>query len=98
MSVGTERDDDEEGGRKEMWIRGGYALLFVIAFELGQLLLNFAAVVQFLLAIVTRRPNATIADFGRSLAIWQAQTTAFLTYATDDMPFPFAPWPNPDGA
>jgi len=76
--------------------RAGYGLLFILAFGLGQTLMNFAAIAQFVILAINRKPNLFLIDLGRSLAIWQAQTCAYLTAATDEVPFPFAPWPDPE--
>lgn len=92
-----DRDPGEEMSGRAVWIRGGLTLLFLIGFELAQLLLNLLAFVQFLVLLVARKPNGFIVSFGRSLAIWQAHVTAFASGATEDRPFPFAPWPDPGG-
>ena len=83
--------------RRAIWIRGAYALLFLVAFEVAQIVLNLLAVVQFGFLVVTRRHNGHLERFGRSLAIWQAQVTGFVSCVTEDKPFPFAPWPDADG-
>lgn len=83
-----------ETARESRWARLPYMLLFVIAFGIGQTLLNVAALVQALLIALKREPNGFLVEFGRSLAIWQAHTTGYLTCATEERPFPFAPWPS----
>ena len=41
---------------------------------------------------------AGLAEFGDNLAIYQGQVTRFLTFASDEKPFPFAPFPARDAA
>ncbi|MEM9147063.1 MAG: DUF4389 domain-containing protein [Pseudomonadota bacterium] len=82
--------------RGPVWKRGGYMLLFAIAFYVAQGLLVLAALVQFVTIMVMGKPNGFIADFGRSMAIWLAEVTAFQTAATENRPFPFAAWPSAD--
>ncbi len=78
---------------REVWKRGLFMLLFVIAFGVGQTILNVLALVQFLWLLFTREPNNPLVRFGNSLAIWLADVARFQTCATDQKPFPFRPWP-----
>jgi len=82
--------------RKALLIRAAYMLLFLLAFSLAQALLTLAAVIQLVLAFAAGAPNGRLVDFGRSLAIWLAETAAFLSFASERRPFPFSPWPSPD--
>jgi hypothetical protein len=79
---------------QEVWIRGLFMLLFIIGFTVGQWLLNFLSVVQFVWLLFAREPNHFIATFGNSLSIWLAEIGRFLTCATDDKPFPWRPPPD----
>ena len=84
----------ETGSRRPIWIRGAFMLFFLFAFGLGQTLLAATAVIQFLSLLITRKPNAFLADFGRSLGLWLDQTARFQSAASDERPFPWAPWPD----
>lgn len=77
-----------------MWLRGLFMLLFMIGFGIGQWLLNFLAVVQFIWLLLAREPNQFIASFGNALSIWLAEIGRFLTAATEDKPFPWRPLPD----
>ena len=89
----TKAPDDKPTAR-DVWMRGLFMLLFIIAFWAGQWLLNFLAIVQFIWLLAAREPNQFIARFGNSLSIWLAEVGRFLTCATDDKPFPWRPWPE----
>lgn len=82
--------------RGPVWKRGGFMLIYLVAFYIAQGLLALAAIVQFVTMLLTGKPNTFVADFGRSFAIWVAEVTAFQTGATEVKPFPFAPWPKAD--
>ena len=82
--------------RRDAWRRGAFMLFFLVAFGLAQSLQAPIAVVQFVTRLTTHRPNPHLADFGRSLAMWLAETCGFLTCATENKPFPFARWPRFD--
>ena len=85
----TERRD-----RRPVWIRGAFMVFFLIAFGIAQGLLTLTAVIQFLSLLITRHSNAFLTNFGRSLGQWLAQTAQFQSCASDERPFPWAPWPD----
>jgi len=92
-SMETKAPDDKPTTR-DVWMRGLFMLLFIIAFSLGVWLLNFLAIIQFLWLLFAREANQLIARFGNSLSAWLAEIGRFLTAATEDKPFPWRPWPN----
>jgi hypothetical protein len=79
---------------KSTWMRLLYMILFVVAFNVGELVAGVVVIVQFLFKLFTGQVNAQLLGFGHALAIYFRQTVAFLTYDSEDMPFPFAPWPD----
>jgi len=79
---------------RDVWMRGLFMLLLIIAFWAGQWLLNLLAIVQFIWLLAAREHNQFIARFGNSLSIWLAEVGRFLTCATEDKPFPWRPWPE----
>ena len=84
----TERRD-----RRPVWIRGAFMVFFLVAFGIAQGLLTLMAVIQFLSLLIGGKPNAFIADFGRSLGLWLDQTAQFQSGASDERPFPWTSWP-----
>lgn len=83
-----EIEDDDENP----WLRGLWMLVLAILFELGRAILWFTAVLQFLWLLFAKEKNTYIADFGKDLADWLARITLYVSGASDDRPFPFAPW------
>jgi len=59
-------------------------------------ILTLTVIVQFLTQLLTGWPNEHVSAFGLNLASFVFQTIRFLTFASDDMPWPFSPCP--DGA
>ena len=90
----------EEGkvrsSRSAVWMRGLFMLLFMIAFGLGQTLLWLTGLVQFIWLLFAGESNGALAKFGISLSLWLAETARFVSCASDDKPFPWAPWPPSD--
>ena len=49
---------------------------------------------QFVFHLLTRKPNARLQTMGKRLAAYIQKIVAFLTYHTDELPYPFGAWPR----
>ena len=76
------------------WVRGLYMLLMALAFNVVATILGILAVTQFLFALLTDAPNQRLASFGRGLGRYFQQLVEFLTFGTEELPFPFNDWPS----
>ena len=54
--------------------------------------------IWFVLALVSDGPNARLVGFGQSLGRYLAQITNFVSFATEEVPFPFSAWPTDHAA
>jgi len=45
------------------------------------------------LRLLSGRPNAELSRFGAALGAYARQVIEFLTFVTETVPYPFAPWP-----
>lgn len=79
----------------ETWIRGLFILLFVFLLVIARVVTGAVVVIQFLFTVFTGQTNENLRNFGASLASFIYQALLFVTYNTDDKPFPFSPWPTP---
>lgn len=79
---------------KATWMRGLYIVLFAVIFGLTEVVLCAVVILQFLLALFTGEPNARLRVFGLSLAAFVYQIVAYITFNSDERPFPFSPWPE----
>ena len=84
---------DDKPSTRDVWMRGLFMLLFMIAFGFGVWVLNFIAIVQFIWLLFSHEHNQLIARFGNSFW-WLAEVGRFLTCATEDKPFPWRLWPT----
>jgi hypothetical protein len=82
---------------RDVWMRGLFMLLFMIAFWVGQTLLNLLAIVQFLWLLFANEPNQFLGRFGGSLSIWFSEVARFLSCASEEKPFPWKSWPDAGG-
>jgi len=75
------------------WLRGLWMLLFsVVAYCV--LIFAFVIVVfQFVTQLFTNEVNARLCKFGQSLGAYIYLILQYITYETDQKPFPFDEWP-----
>ena len=76
------------------WRRLVNMILFIVVFNLAELVIAFVVAVQFAFKLFTGEVNERLAEFGDGLAEYFRQMIAFLTFRSEDKPFPFAPWPH----
>ncbi|MGB4360422.1 MAG: DUF4389 domain-containing protein [Rhodoferax sp.] len=84
------------GPQRNIWLRGLLMILMGLAYQLSGTVLFFIAVIQFVIALVSDKPNPRLSWFGRSLGRFQSQIANFVSFAREDVPFPFADWPSGD--
>lgn len=81
------------------WIRLVYMLIFGILLHLAGLVMWVLCALQFLFALLTGRDNANLRSLGGSISVFVHEALDFVSYNSEQKPFPFAPWPqNPHSA
>ena len=76
------------------WLRLVYMILFVVIFNITEAVIGIVMVIQFLLKLFTDKVNAQLQALGASLAAYICEIIGFLTFHSDNMPYPFTPWPK----
>lgn len=76
------------------WLRLLYIVIVFISFEMAKTLLVAITVFQFLHTMVTNGQNEPLLKFSKSLTTFMSQCLRYLTYASDEKPFPFSDWPQ----
>ena len=82
--------------KRQTWLRGLYMLLFIVIFHVAEFVIGAVVLLQFLFTLVTGAPNARLLQFGQSLSRYVYQILRFLTFNSEDLPFPFTEWPVAD--
>ena len=80
--------------QQSTWMRLVYMVLFVVIFNIAEFVITVVVVVQFLFKLFTGRVNGNLSALGHNLASYFFEIIAYLTFHTDDMPYPFGPWPT----
>jgi len=76
------------------WLRGLFIIIFAVIYSIAEVLLTAVVVFQFLATLFTGETNARLRAFGLSLAAFIYQIASFVTFNSDEKPFPFGPWPE----
>ena len=82
--------------RRNIWIRGLFMLLMALILHVAGTVLFIIALIQFLMTLLNGTPNQRLVSFGRGLARYFQQIVNFVTFATEEIPFPFNDWPAGD--
>jgi hypothetical protein len=92
-------DDFVENLKKpSAWLRILFMAGFVVALYVSGMILLVLMLVQILFSLLTGDDNPNLRRLGGSLAAYVAEILAFLTYNTQQKPFPFLPFPLPPQA
>ena len=84
---------------RSTWLRLLFMVLFVALWSISRIVVLAVVVLQFFWVLITSETNQRLLTFGSSLATYSYQIIAYLTYNTDEQPFPFSDWPTgPPGA
>ena len=78
----------------DTWVRLVYMLIFSLLLPLVKTVVWVIALLQFLLVLFTGRNNPHLRDLGQGIAKWSLQATYFLSYNSEEKPFPFCDWPE----
>jgi nucleoside recognition membrane protein YjiH len=78
---------------RNIWVRGLFMLLMVLAFQVSGTVVCFVTAIQFLIMLLNGTPNARLVSFGRSLGRYLGQIVDFLIFSSEEIPFPFNDWP-----
>ena len=81
--------------RESMGLRIVWMLVFVVVWQLAEILLGAIVLLQLGYRIFYGAPSAALLGFGDSLSQYLAQIGRFGTFNTEEKPWPFADWPAP---
>ena len=79
---------------RSTWLRLAFMALFAAIFYVAVIVLFAVALLQFLSALFTGERNERLTEFGENHGRFIYQIVRFLTFNTDEMPFPFSDWPG----
>ena len=75
------------------WLRLVFMLLFAVLLQVSIAIMWVLVALQFLFALITGADNDKLRVFGASLSRYIHDSLRFLSYNSEDKPFPFSDWP-----
>lgn len=76
----------------DTWKRIIFMLMFALIDSLVKLLLWLVILLQTASVLLTGNTNPNLLGFGTSLATYHYHILLFLTFSSEQLPFPFAEW------
>jgi hypothetical protein len=77
----------------DTWIRLAYMVLFALLLMAARVILSIVVLMQFVLVLIFGKDNENLRNLGQGLGKWVYQAVMFLTFNSNDKPFPFDEWP-----
>lgn len=74
------------------WKRIGFILIFAVVAGVVRTLIWVVVLLQIVTALITGNTNKHILGFGQKLAAYLYHVLLFMTFNTDEVPFPFSDW------
>jgi hypothetical protein len=81
--------------RRSTWVRLLFMIAFVAIYMVTRIVFGAVVVFQFLWFLFTAETNKQLTQLGQSLATYTYQIMRYLSFNSEDKPFPFnAEWPT----
>ena len=85
-------------GDESFWLRLPFMLLFFLAWKLAELVLIGVILVQVLMRLFLGQPQSALQALGAQLSRYAHQIFRYLTFNSEQKPFPFSDWPGDETA
>lgn len=80
--------------REALAFRVLWMLLFALGWQVAEFTLLVVVIVQLVYRLIRGQLHSGLRQFGGSLAVFLGQAARYLTFATEEKPWPFASWPE----
>lgn len=79
---------------RSTWLRLLFMILFLALWSISRVVVFAVVVVQFFWVLIAGETNNRLGELGHSLATYSYQLVMYLTFNTEEQPFPFSDWPS----
>jgi hypothetical protein len=79
---------------RETWKRAIFMLFFLAVISMTEFVIYSLVILQFITVLISGKPNERLTEFGRELSVFVYNIFSFLTYNSEQRPFPFNAWPG----
>ncbi len=78
------------------WMRVLFVAIFWVVFYLSQLVIAAVVIAQCAFTLISGSPNSQLLSFGDSLSRYVQEILRYVTFNSDQRPFPFSDFPKSD--
>lgn len=80
---------------KSIWMRLLFMLVIAFLYSISRIIVGAVVIVQSFWVLFTSDTNQKLKELGESLAVYTTQIILYLTFNTEERPYPFdLEWPN----
>ena len=80
--------------RGSTWLRLFFMFVVLILYSVSRVVVSVVVLLQFFWVLLSGETNKSLENFGQSLATYTYQIISYLTFNTEERPFPFdLDWP-----
>ena len=87
-------DIKDNAKNTDTWLRGLFILVFAVIFYFLVGLIWLLVIFQFVTNVITGALNSNLEQFSTKLTSYALQILNYITYQSEERPFPFSPFPN----
>lgn len=81
----------------DTWVRGLFIIIYGVIFYALFWIIWLVVVFQFLMKVITGKLNPNVMNFSDSLTRYAFQILQYVTFQSEERPWPFGPWPGAVG-
>jgi len=79
---------------ESFWLRSIFMVLFFIVYRIVDILVLLVAISQWLYVLLSGDANQGLKKFANGLSLYVAQIINYLSYNSEEKPYPFSDWPE----
>jgi hypothetical protein len=87
-------DIKDHAKNTDTWLRGFFILVFGVIFYFLYILIWLLVIFQFVTKVITGELNSYLEDFSTKMTSYAMQILNYITYQSEERPFPFSPFPE----
>ncbi len=88
----------ENAKNVDTWIRGLFIVIFGFIFYFLYIIIGLLVIFQFVTKVLTGGLNQNLLDFSSGMTRYVQQILLYITFHSENRPFPFSPWPSGENA
>ncbi|MEX2525132.1 MAG: DUF4389 domain-containing protein [Gammaproteobacteria bacterium] len=88
----------ENAKNVDTWIRGLFIVIFGVIFYFLYIIIGLMVIFQFFTKVLTGGLNQNLLEFSSGMTRYVQQILLYITFHSENRPFPFSPWPSSENA